>query len=828
MRPPSLTRLCWLVPLLLVAGLATETDPSTPEHMREAIFLQVFKRPPPKLPVSGYVLVVLDGATREKLPALLTPADGQVFLDGRRLLALLQPLLKPAAHASLASRMDAAGRIGTSALQQTGLAVSFDPRRFELLLDTPAELRGTRVSHLNPPPPDPFSVEAVRPAALSGFLNYNLKGSTRPATGGNARFTTATLALDGALNLRGWVLEGSVYGQSGQSGGWQRGDLRLVRDWPRQALRFTAGDLSYPVIGYQRMTGLLGIGLARDFALQPHVPTWRTGEYEFHLARPSEVKVWVNDSLVRTLRLPAGSHDLRGLNTAVGQNDVRLEIEDDAGRREAIEFSLLFNPVLLEQGRQTFSFNAGFRRQSAGTGYDLHRPMASASLLRGWTDRLTLGIYTQAEEARTLFGAQALQGFRFGTLRLDAAIAQTEPGPWDAGARLEMTVQRPRPGGLQAQMALDYLGRSFDPGGSTAESDTLGLRASVAAALGRKTTGRLSGSYIPARHAAADDSRTVSVTLFHRWSRHVQGSLSVRHRRTGNEPAETRVLFGLSVNFTRRLASFQAAKELETDTVTMRWDSGRSLNAAMPYGFAETRLAEDTQEHRGGIGYAGYRGQAELVHRQVRTETASGWQIQDETTLRAQGAIVYADGLFALSRPVAENFALIAGRHGLRDIPLLVDPDGHGGSRARSDRMGPAVVENLASYRLRELRVEPVNPPLGATPENTRFHVAPTYKSGVALRLGQEPQVIAIGRLVGEAHQPLAHLAIEVRRLDRPEEPPYSTFSNRNGNFQIPDARPGRYEIRPASPGGRGSQIVEIPATRDSLYRLGEILLPQI
>jgi outer membrane usher protein len=798
-----------------------------PEQLRDELFRQVFKHPPPSYPVSGHVVVVIDGGAGQKVPAVLSPGARQVLVDGHALSALLRPMLQPDALQQVEQRMDADGRLDVAALQAAGLQAQFDPRKFELSLTTPPGKRGTMVSHLSPPPLDPFSVEAVRPAGISGFLSFNLKGSAQSGTG---RPTAATLALDGALNLHGVVLEGTAYGQTGHPGSWQRGDLRLVYDQPRRALRFTAGDLSYPVVGYQRMTALLGLGLARDFALQPQQPTWRTNDFEFYLERPAEVKVWVNDSLVNTLRLPAGAHDIRGLNAAVGLNDARLVIEDDAGRRETLEFTFLFNPVLLEKGRSTFSWNAGFRRVPGADGYryDLHQPMLSGSYLTGWTDRTTLGAYMQAEEARSLLGLRALHTCAVGTLQLDAALSRTDPAPWDAGLRLELIGNRPARGGLQSQLALEYLGRYFGTTPTPDSSATLGFRASVAAPLGPKTIGRLSGSYSPARRTGSTDSYLVGLTLTRRWNRWMNGSVALRQRRTDRNPAVTEALFSLSLTFTRDRATIQATKELETNTVATRWDSGRPGNASAPYGFAELRRSPDSREYRGGAGYAGYRGLAELTYRHTETGTLPGWQAQNETALRLQGALVFADGVVALARPVTENFAIVTGTQGLRNVPLRVDPDAHGGSRGRSDWAGPAVIEDLASYQLRDVRIEPVNPPLGATPDKTVFTLAPTYKSGLLLRLGREPQIVALGRLVGDQHEPLAHCTLEIRRLDRPGEPPVLTFTGRNGAFQLPDIRPGRYEIRVAGETDRSHAVVEIPANPANPFRLGEILLPRI
>jgi len=836
---PSKPLRCLRLVLGLGLTIATATGadapatPPLPSKTREEFFLEVFKHPPPNLPISSYVVVVVDGATSQKVPAVLSPGGSDIRLEGKAVVALLTPLLRPDLVQQLARKIDAQGWLARTVLEAAGLTVSFNLQKFECSIGTAPGLRGKTVHDLVQWPTDPFSVEAVRPAAVSGFLNFNVKGTARSTTAGSAtrRETEAAFATDGALNVHGVVLEGSAYGRTGS---WQRGDLRLVYDRPQQALRFTAGDLNYPVVGYQTMVNLLGLGLTKDYALQPHVPTWRTNQFEFYLERPAEVKVWVNDSLVNTLQLPAGTHDIRNLNSAVGQNDVRLVIEDDAGRRDALQFYFIFDPVLLEKGRQLFSYNAGFRRDPTTSDYryDLDQPMFTGSFLTGWTDETTLGAYAQADRARALFGFKALHSFALGTLQADVAASQSDTAPWDAGARLEFTgdstARRQGRAGIQSQVAVEYLGRNFgslNPAPAAPEA-TLGVRATLVVPLGRDTTGRLSGAYNPARRAGAVDTYNASATLTQPWGRHVIGSVALRHRRTDQRQSETEVLFGLSVNFSRGIATFYAAKELESDTVTARYDSGRPINGRAPYGFVSARVNPDNREYLGGAGYWGDHGLVELAHTRSETDAGPDRSVRDETTVRLQGALVFADTTFALARPVLENFAIVTGQEGLAHVAMKVDPDGRGGSRARSDWLGPAVLGDLNSYRLRDVRVEPVDPPLGATPEKTTFLLAPTYKSGFLLKLGREPQLVALGRLVDEQGKPRTHLAIEIRRLDQPDGKPVATFTSRDGRFQVPDLKPGRYEIRAAAPERPLGVTVSIPAAPDGLYRLGDVTLP--
>lgn len=836
----------WLAPVASMgADSASQTTPlvdtkqplgaeSSPNKTRDELFLAVFKHPPPNIPINSYVLVVVDGAARQKVKAVLSQNEHDVLLEGRPIVTFLSQLLRPDIVQRLERKIDGQGWLNRAALEEVGVSVSFDVRKFEFSIETAPGMREKQIQYLNNPPPDPFSVDAIRPASISGFLNFNLKGVVRRETSATStsNLTDVAFATDGALNVRGVVLEGSAFGQTGTTHSFQRGDVRLVYDQPQRALRFTAGDLNYPVFGYQTVVNIGGIGLSKDFSLQPHVPTYRTSEFEFYLDRPAEVRMWVNGSLVNTLQLPAGAHDIRGLAPAVGQNDINLVIEDSAGRRQVLHFSFIYDPVLLDKGRSLFSYNAGFRRElkDGVYQYDVKEPVLSASYLEGLTAETTLGAYAQAEASRALFGIKALHVFPIGTLQLDTATSRSSHAKWDVAAKVEMTSAPAKNGhpGIQSQASVEFLGKHFGSIdiSSPAPGNALNFRVSMAAPVGHRITGQISGNYAPARAAGAADTYGTSATLIRRWGKYTTGSVSLRHFRSNRDRPQTEVLFGLSISFSKGTSNFYAAKELESNTVASQWDSGRPSNSTTPYGFASARLGPDNRQYIGGGGYWGNQGLAEASYTRSETDQVKGRSVRDETTMRLQSTLVFADTTFALARPITENFAIVTGKDGLAKVDMKVDPDGAGGSRARSGWLSPAVLGDLSSYRLRDVRIEPVNPPLGATPEKTTFSLAPTYKSGFLLKLGKELRMVAIGKLVDDQRAPLAYLPIEIQRLDNRNEKPVSTFTSRSGGFQVPDVKPGRYEIRSSSTARWGSATVEISETPDGLYRLGDVVLP--
>jgi outer membrane usher protein len=691
-------------------------------------------------------------------------------------------------------------------------------------------MRAPKTLYLSPPPLDRLAVDAVQPASISSFLNFNLKGTDRKTTLTNVTgdLRQLGLALDGAVNLNGLVLEGSAFAEVRETFALNRGDARLVYDLPERALRLTAGDLNYPVVGYQAPLPAAGIGLTTDFSLQPQVLTYWAGEFSFELERPAEVKIYMNDSLINTLQLPAGLHDLRRFTPAVGHNDIEVVIDDSAGRREVLHFSLIHDPALLDQGLNLYSWNLGFARElvDGDYRYDTSRPVFSGSYLRGLTDATTLGAYAQAIEERTLLGVQALQALPIGTLQLHTGFSRTREGEWGSAARISLTTSAPR-NSPQSYLSVEYLGKHFNAtDGLVFElRDALNFQASMAIPLRNGWTGRLGANYFSARELEGRDVYGASATLHRRWSRYVTGSVSVRHGRTLNAETDTEVRFGLSVNFTHATGNYSARKDLENDRVSAQWNSRGRSRLSTPYAFALASNGTRTREYQGGGGYWGNQGLIEASFLRSETELANGPDWREEKTLRLQSALTFADGTFALARPVRENFAIVTGKEGLEDVVMKVDPDSRGESRARSAWLGPAVITDLSSYRVRNVRVEPVDPPLGATPDKMTFQLAPSYKSGVLLKVGKEPQILAVGHLIDDFGLPIAHVPVEIQRVDREGAEPIATFTGKNGSFHAPDLRPGKYEIRPGS-ARWGKITVEISESTDGVCRLGRIVVP--
>lgn len=806
--------------------------PAAPPRSREQLFQDVFKRPAPAVAISGYVFVQIDGGPPHKISAVLPSAGQGLQLQAEAVLPLLSGVLPPAAMLALSRAIDRDGWLAQANIVAAGVATAFDAATFMVTMKSDPARRPRSITYLGAPPVDPSTVPALRPAAVSAFLNLNAKAVARTESPGASHQPGVGLAIDGAVNVNGWIFEGSGLAQVGGTNSTQRGDLRLVHDQPQRSVRYNAGDLRYPLVGYQAAVAMAGVGVSKDLLLQPHLRNLHAGGFQFYLEHPAEVQVWVNDRLLSVLRLPAGPHDLRGLSPVPGLNDTRLEIEDSAGRKETLVFAFAHTPALLEQGGSLYSYNLGWRRVvgAAGHHYDLRNPVLSASHLLGVAKDTTLGGYLQADRSSVVLGLHALRAFAAGAVQLDAAVSRAPDARWGRSVKLGWTAAAAPQRGLpvQTHASVEYLSKNFGTLTEVprAEHDRINVDAALAFPLGYATSAEFRLRHASAPAPGLVDAHGLVAGLTRRIGRHTTVSLSWRNERSSLGERRSGVLFGLTWSFSDGLNHLQAAKEMGHEAVSLSWRTAAPTDRSGPYAFAATRWAPRLRDSVAGAGYTGPQGLAELAYRQTGGGEHSAHSRGGEAALRLEGALVYADGVLALSRPVSESFAIVKGKEGLAQTVLRVDPNSTGGSRARSTSIGPAVVTDLGNYQLRELRIEPVDPPLGATPDKTTYPAAPGYKSGLLLLVGREVSIVAVGRLLDRQGQPLGHLPIEVRPVGE-AGPPISTFTSRSGAFQLPGVKPGRYEIRPAQAGDRWRLLLDVPHAPDGLFRLGDLRVPE-
>jgi outer membrane usher protein len=772
---------------------------------REEIHKMLFKTTPPGVPDGAVARLVIEGKKLGNV-RLKRGASGGVEIAADPLQKNLRGLAREEICAALEREITKDKTIALEALRAQGLEVTNDPTRLLVEIKVPSMLRARRAhGAAESQMEDPWLSGARLPAPWSFFLNMGGKASLRRFEGGlrtEEADKTAAADLEGALRVHGLVLEGAGLCAFDSENTFARQDIRLVYDTPQKALRVTAGDLRYPAGGWQSVLPMGGVGISKDWSLTPHVQAYPAGDFSFHLERPAEVKIWVNNSLARTMDLEPGTHDFSGISPVSRENDVRVEIEDVSGQRRTLTYSFLYEPELLAKGLAQYSLCAGFLRTLENESYRYHRdkPAASFFYRRGITDALSLSGHAQFLESAALLGAGGTWAAPAGTLDFESGWSASGGDTMGFACKAGFSHTCLSGGGrpwLQWRAEAEYRSPSFGPPDTETPMEHNRLRATGSAGLFLpwSLNFRTGGSVILLRDLEEDFAWSAFASLDRRWGKHLGTTLDFRMSKDQGGEEEARVQLGVTWWFDKGNHHLAAAREPDGD-FTANWSYGQGGGVNRGDVSAAIRAGEDTREASVRAGWRANQGEAGLEVSRRETESGGEWPAENRVSATVRTAVVAADGAVALSRPVKDSFVIVRGEKGLRNTALGIGGSEEGGYRARSNMLGPAVETGLSAHRVAKVEVHPVNPPMGAVPENLSHELLPGYKSGFCLSLGEETRRVALGRLVESAGKPVTHCVVEITGPDEEDKEPVTTFTSQTGRFQVAVKKPGAYTVR--------------------------------
>ncbi len=241
------------------------------------------------------------------------------------------------------------------------------------------------------------------------------------------------------------------------------------------------------------------------------------------------------------------------------------------------------------------------------------------------------------------------------------------------------------------------------------------------------------------------DARGVNLTWGKSIGRGASLNLTLDHRELSTGQTENRAFLSLMFTFPQQRQSARFSYDSFTDTAQANWQ----YTSADSVGGVDASLGVQRQPNDynvvGGARYTGYRAVASLSH-DVTTPASNAENLDSRTSLGFGTALVYADGQFAVSRPVQDSFAMVVPRLELAGQKIGVDwvRDSY---YARADWLGPAVLPSLSSYQVRTLTIDAPDLPLGYELGPSEYTVWPTYRSGTVIRIGTGATVLLSGVL---------------------------------------------------------------------------------
>jgi outer membrane usher protein len=778
------------------------------------------------------------------------------------------------------SKIDNTGRLTKSQLDELRLETSFDSEEYLVHIAIPPDLLSKQVHDLKGYRDDPYVMECIKPNVISAFMNmyFNeklryMQSSSRDSSNAYYKILQNTNKdirqpifgnIDGAINIKGVVLEGGCSYLEKYNTKIQKKDVRLVYDLPRKYLRFTAGDLTYKTTGYLSYVPTGGLSIAKDYSLQPNVSSYPISDREFFLKEQSEVDVWVNDILVKSMVLEPGTHDIRGFPFAAGSNNVRIEIRDFSGRAATLEFLHIYESTLLAKGKSQYTCNIGVPSNIVRNEYryNTRDPYLLATYRRGLTDRLTFDVYTQSFLDRAIAGSAGIYALSLGNLHLNIAGSYAKTDGVDFAARLgffyrskvsyqkkENTVssQLQRVNPITWNTEVEYIGPVFPKRlQDSLEYYDNGIRFSTEFAIPmqeqfnvglkstytmRPTSGNVFGINVGfqktmfrslragANLSYTSDTKTnqanPSVSVNVQWT-FISGSnsFSVNEAVTRKAPVSTDTL----LSTVSKNDQWDFNTDVQWDYLTLN-SRPEKVNAGIT-----ARVGEQYSEYNGRLGYNGNGGSIEFNQNLATPGYFQEQLIQHQTDLALKTSLVFADGAVGFSRPVYSGFMIAKGVKNLKGSKIKVNSNDEGYDAA-SVWHNPAVLLLHSPYQLQKVQLFPINSSVASVNEKTSFNLFPQYKSGFLLKIGTDVTVLVIGTLLDYNSNPLGYQSITITLKSDTKHQPISTFTNKAGKFQFMGKAGQTYEILLSGSSTSDKPIlITIPEDKNDFYRAKDII----
>lgn len=801
------------------------------EMSDEEIQQQFFKGQKKQGPVDVYMPVFYEHMNRSltRLKTRVTQKSGApstLEVDSRALIGVLEELVVPEWIEKFKPLKKAcennseACLVPLTSFADDKVKVEFNENALEIRIHVPPELRAPHSSSLFRYSLSELDEPTNSPSWISSFVNINANDTIRSANASaykdgrdpvNVQLDSGTRLGPIAIDASGHYTEYRPESTNGEPS-FVREDVRAITDFEKSKVRVQAGDLNYPVKGFQLFRPMGGVALFTQFSLDPSHLTLPGGNYEVFLAKPSKVMVFINDQLIQVLDLPAGRHNLRDFPFNSGLNDLRLEITDDSGRTEVQRYTYFSSADLLKPGLNevTYAWGQPSHDDIGKRTYDSKDSTISISHRRGMTQWLTLGLNVQHDPFQTITGAETLISTKIGYFSLEPAYSTNEGQPSGYAGRLryimqeyigkekanrftavDLTSMSPYFAQLGIRTPFNYQVGKIEATHTRELSKRTSLTASTSYALNRKNNGVGTGG----------SAFTLNLGVSNRWGNGLTTTLNFRHMSLAGATDEIAVMGFLVWAFSETRQFVTASYDSGTDSSRADWTYQPSLGVGGFTAQANVEKKPTETGYGGNIDYVGNHvrlGAQQMVEVPAANPNDAPGTVRhsiDTTNLRLGTAIVFAGGHLGLARPVTDSFALLYPLENLRGQNVKVNPQMDDSYIAETDWLGPAVDPELSSYSLTGLQLGQKNLKTGTVLPHDHFLIRPTYHSGYAIEIGSDANIYLKTTLIGPDGKPGSMLAGQAIYLDNTAREPVTIFSNRAGLVRSEGFRAGRYRL---------------------------------
>jgi outer membrane usher protein len=635
-----------------------------------------------------------------------------------------------------------------------------------------------------------YSRKASEPAPFSFGLNYKLEQVRTDKLPQESYFQAQT---DAFMNIKKISFENQMNYLSNRREQWARQSTRMIYDRPNRMQRYEAGDVNYPIIGYQQAILLGGVSFYKDFSLNPYRMVTPTSSFEYQIDSRSLVRTYVNNILLKTEYMSPGRYSVRDIPLNNGINRINIEITDEFAATKTLVFNESGSLDLLAKGVSRYALASGYPsvEQDSSRNYEKQDGAFTSGFFQHGIDRQWTGsIYTQKNSKFSMLGSNHIFSTSYGNWSFDFTGTKNK---FNTGYVTQGTYQ------LNLFGTYWYDSHTFtariehrspwfsEIGDNFKNRFDWNATASYSVPLFEKFNVALGASYQnPALGDAARLGYNGSVTskIFD------SSSLTVFAGRSRDElkvwSNQLYFFFNMTFGNSSSFASAFYDRESKTKRLTVIRDTGKKYNDL------KTSASIDENE-------VGRQGSVDLQYNTVLADigarqeiiTNRGSQEGYRTSVRLLSSFAFAhtgdDAGFSIGRPISNSFVIFKPNSDWKGQKFGVQTSS-GINDTGTGLFGESLLSGLTPYQYRRLQLDPSNLEPGYILGQESFVVYPRKNSGHLFVIGKSGLLVIRGRIVDNKKQPVA-LRVGFWTSADGKSTPF--FTGRDGEFLIEGIEPG-------------------------------------
>ncbi len=747
-----------------------------------------------------------------------------VFFPSTDLLSKLSTYFSDGAYQALSSSPKET--LSSVDLRLFGLRTSFDQSSLVFSITIPVSLMRELV--LGAPKGSGKSVGVVyRPALLSGFANWALKLGTS-SDDGEALNAFASIGVDSAINLGGWVAEYADVFTFNDAISHDLSTARLVKDFRVIGSRFTSGYLDLPRTTLQNRLTTVGFSLVSypESALARETTSSSNSkvadEFEpIDVENEATISISLNGVVVKTEQVSPGRYKIGDLPFASGLNDVIVRIEEAGHAPVERRIGIAYDSSLLAPGDSRYGVGLGVGDA------DLSSLVFSGFGSLGTSLPGDLGLSLQIGLGSVVAGGNLKSATPLGLVSASAAGSwlygvEDIENPMGFSGRLQYRL------GIPGKPYLPSLGiggqistAAFSPPSQSGYSEAGGILWRLSFQASQQTP--INATFSLAADYGTDDGDdyTFSVALGGSYPLGRGTTFSAAATiddKDGYVKPELSVSLlvvppGSSTSTTLRHSFVE-----KSDSVSLSSTAGSGIGALSFSGTMNNIIYDEDSVGRASATLRRVGSLADLSSLFSYYDDRDGTGPSYSAYAGAEGALVFAGGAFGLSRKVSDSFAILKPDRSFNGVPVELQ---RGTSSSATSTGGhSAVLNGLRSYVTTSVKVDAPGSPPEIAPTEGDLLLRPTYRSGMVIKPVRKTSVYVSGILIDASGAPIPWAFGAV--LDGGGAAFGDIFTDETGRFEIYDLDAGTYRVQ------WGTEpvlymTIEVPAGSDGELQLGAV-----